>query len=154
MGKSELWKEVMVHLGEHHKVPVGGLYLEETPEHTVRCLAGKVRDKLFHIPDQQWTQEELMDTVNGMQLSGNYHLYDHFGHTDYDTIKSRIRYMVASLNCRHIFLDHITALVSGDKEGDERKVGVDPFSWMVMDLIPKLPLRFARTRCAGHLIQE
>jgi twinkle protein len=121
MGKSELWKEVMVHLGETHKVPVGGIFLEETPEHTVRCLAGKMVDKLYHIPGESWTQEQLMDTVGGMQVSGNYHLYDHFGHTDYDTIKARIRYMAVSLNCRHIFLDHITALVSGDKDGDERK---------------------------------
>jgi twinkle protein len=55
MGKSELWKEVMVHLGITLDVPVGGIFLEETPEHTVRCLAGKVSNKLFHIPDEGWT---------------------------------------------------------------------------------------------------
>lgn len=121
MGKSELWKEVMVHLGEHHKQRVGAVFLEETPEHTVRCLAGKMRDKLFHIPDQGWTQEELMDTVKHMESSGKYYLFDHFGHTDYETIKSRIRYLAVSLECRYIVLDHITALVSGDKDGDERK---------------------------------
>ena len=121
MGKSELWKEVMVHLGVTLNKPVGGIFLEETPEHTVRCLAGKMMDKLFHIPDEEWTQDELMTTVGVMERSGNFHLYDHFGYTDYDTIKSRIRYLVVSLGCKHIFLDHLTALVSGDKDGDERK---------------------------------
>ncbi len=119
MGKSELWKEVMVHLGETHRVPVGGLFLEESPTHTLRCLAGKITDKLFHIPDQEWTQEELMLTVGAMD--GRYFLFDHFGFNDYDTIKARIRFMAVSLGCKHIFLDHITALVSGDKDGDERK---------------------------------
>jgi twinkle protein len=65
--------------------------------------------------------DELMSTVGMMEKSGNFHLYDHFGYTDYDTIKSRIRYLVVSLGCKHIFLDHLTALVSGDKDGDERK---------------------------------
>lgn len=121
MGKSELWKEVMVHLGETHGQRLGAVFLEETPEHTVRCLAGKMSDKLFHIPDQEWAPEDLMRTVQSMVESNRYSLYDHFGHTDYETIKSRIRYLVASLECRYIVLDHITALVSGDKEGDERK---------------------------------
>lgn len=121
MGKSEFWKEVMVHLAETHNTPVGGIFLEETPEHTVRCLAGKIRDKLFHIPDEEWTDEQLIETVTKMQESNNYHLYDHFGHTDYEVIKARIRYMVVSLGCKHIFLDHITALVTGDRDNDERR---------------------------------
>jgi twinkle protein len=121
MGKSEIWKETMVHLAEHHKLNVGGLFLEESPEHTVRCLASKIKDKLFHVPSDTWTDEELITTVKGMEDSNRYHLYDHFGSTEYEVIKQRIRFMVVSLDCRHIFIDHITAMVSGTVEGDERK---------------------------------
>lgn len=122
MGKSELFKEVMVHLTQVHGLPVGGLFLEEQPDHTVRCLAGKIDSKLYHVPGQGWTIEDLLSTVDRMEAEGKVQLYDHFGHTDYDTIKARIRFMVVSLGIKDIFLDHITALVSGDRDGDERKI--------------------------------
>jgi len=121
MGKSEIWKEQMVHLAEIYKMNVGGIFLEESPEHTVRCLASKIKNKLFHVPSDTWTDEELLDTVKHMEAHNRYHLYDHFGSTDYEVIKQRIRFMVVSLDCKHIFLDHITALVSGTVDGDERK---------------------------------
>jgi twinkle protein len=121
MGKSEIWKEVMVHLVEEHGQKVGGVFLEESPEHTVRCLAGKLRSKRFHVPDAGWTQEEFEGAVDALDASQSVFLYDHFGHTDFDTVKARIRYMVVSMECKHIFLDHITALASGARELDERK---------------------------------
>jgi twinkle protein len=121
MGKSEIWKEVMVHLVEKHGQKVGGIFLEETPEHTVRCLAGKAKSKRFHVPDAGWTEEEFEKAVDELDASQSVFLYDHFGHTDYDTVKARIRFMVVSLGCKHIFLDHVTALASGAREMDERK---------------------------------
>lgn len=121
MGKSELYKEVMAHLSQAHGLPVGGLFLEEQPEHTVRCLAGKLDSALYHVPGQGWSVGMFLATVDRMDTSNLFHLYDHFGHTDYDTIKARIRYMVVSLGIKDIFLDHITALASGDRDMDERK---------------------------------
>lgn len=121
MGKSETFKEVMTHLVFAHGQKVGGLFLEESPEHTVRCLAGKVADRRFHVPDAGWTMDELDAAVEKLDGAKAISLFDHFGHTDYDTIKARIRFMAVSLGCRFIFLDHVTALVSGDRDGDERK---------------------------------
>jgi twinkle protein len=121
MGKSEIWKEVMVHLVQTHGQKVGGIFLEETPEHTVRCLAGKLESKRFHVPDAGWTQDEFDGAVDKLDSSQSVFLYDHFGHTDYDTVKARIRFMVVSLGVKHVFLDHVTALASGAREMDERK---------------------------------
>lgn len=121
MGKSEVWKEVMIHLMVNHGLTVGGIFLEETPAHTVRCLAGKLKGKLFHIPSADWTTEEAEAAVNELADTDNVVLYDHWGHTEYEVIKSRIRHMVVAQGCKHIVLDHITALVSGDRDGDERK---------------------------------
>lgn len=121
MGKSEIWKEVMVHLVRVHGQKVGGIFLEETPAHTVRCLVGKDKNKRFHVPNAGWTPEEFSDAVQELAKEDKVVLYDHFGHTDYDTIKSRIRYMVVSQGCKHVFLDHLTALASGERDLDERK---------------------------------
>lgn len=121
MGKSEVWKEVMTHLAFHHGMQVGGVFLEETPEHTVRCLAGKMDSRRYHVPDGGWTDAEFEDAITRLDRADHIFLYDHFGYTDYDIIKSRIRYMAVTLGCQYIVLDHITALVSGDRDGDERK---------------------------------
>ena len=53
----------------------------------------------------------------------NYDLYlfDGFGSFDPDTIYQRIEYMASGLECRVIFLDHISILLSG-LEGDERRM--------------------------------
>ena len=120
MGKSETWKEIMHHLVTVHKQHVGGIFMEETPQHTMTCLLGKEHDKRFHIPNDGWTIEEYSEAINSNStLEGKVFLFDHRSHNDYETIKSRIRYMVVSCGCRYIFLDHVTALVQGDL-GDKK----------------------------------
>jgi twinkle protein len=121
MGKTELFKEIANHLIFEHKKTVGMLMLEERPEHTWKGVMSKRASKLFHLPDAGWTQEEFEQTNKELTDTGRLFLYDSFGYTDYEIIKSTIRYMAVSLDCHYIFLDHITALVSGDKDGDERK---------------------------------
>lgn len=96
----------------------GVLYLEQPPVETVRRIAGKAVGKVFHVPGRA-TPEELSDALVKLRDSGNLFLFDHFGASDWALIKQRIRYMVVSLGCEHIFLDHLTALVA--QEEDERK---------------------------------
>lgn len=118
MGKSEVFKEVASHLiGQGQRV--GVMFLEETPEHTLRCIAGKIDDKLYHLPDTAFNPQDLLDTC--ARISDNLPLYDSFGYTEYEVIKARMRFMVVSLGCKYLVLDHITALVTGDKDTDERR---------------------------------
>ena len=49
------------------------------------------------------------------------YFYSHFGSDDPDVILDVIRYLVAVCDCKFIFLDHITMLVTGFEEDDERK---------------------------------
>lgn len=99
-------------------IKCGVIYLEQPPPETVRRIAGKANGKLFHVPDG-YTQAELEQAVNKIEQSGNLFLYDHFGSTDWGIVKSRMRYMIVALGCQHIYLDHLTALVSGEE--DEKK---------------------------------
>lgn len=119
MGKSEVYKAVIAHLIKEHGQTVGAVFMEESTAHTVRTIAGKIDQAIYHVPDVHYDETQLKSTVAG--LDGKLYLYDHFGHTDYDTIKARLRYMVVSLGCQWLVVDHLTALVSGDLEGDERK---------------------------------
>ena len=49
-------------------------------------------------------------------------LYDHFGSCDSENLLARIRYMVRGLECKWIFLDHISIVVSGIDDGEERRI--------------------------------
>lgn len=116
-GKTEVFKEVIDHIIETEEVPVGVFFLEEEPAMTAKILAGKSRNKTFHIPDSGWEQDELTSALT--DLRGKVFLYNHFGNKDYDALKAKIRYMVVSLGIRDVFLDHLTALVAD--EPDENK---------------------------------
>jgi len=117
VGKTDLMTQVVAHLATVHHMPVGLLFLEQPPVETLRRVAGKVAGKRFHVPDADWTQSELTEAIErvGPMLT----LFDHFGSTDWDSIKGRIRYMVQSMGIQDIFLDHLTALAAHAE--DERK---------------------------------
>lgn len=99
-------------------VPTGVLYLEQPPVETIRRIAGKVVGKPLHIPGKA-TQAERRAAIESLAKGELLHLYDNFGATDWEVVKAKIRFMAVGLGCRHIYLDHLTALVAN--ELDERK---------------------------------
>ena len=74
--------------------------------------------KSLHIGDHERTdlEEHFRNTI------ANWHLYlfDGFGSFDPDIIYNRIEYLASGLECRIIFLDHLSILLSG-LDGDERR---------------------------------
>jgi len=119
VGKTDLFTQCIKYDAIDLGIKCGVLYLEQPPVETVRRIAGKLAGKRFHLPDAGWTAEELAQAVEQLDASDNIHLYEHFGTSDWDTIESRIRYMVTGLGCRHIYLDHLTALAAHAE--DERR---------------------------------
>jgi len=119
VGKTDLFTQLIAHDVMELGIPCGVLYLEQSVGETGRRIAGKIAGRRFHVPDDGWTQDELEATWGKLKATGKLHLYDNFGVCDWDTIKSKMRYMVQSLGCRHLFLDHLTALAA--MEDDERR---------------------------------
>jgi twinkle protein len=118
-GKSEVFKEIAIHLNQlGHKV--GYLAFEEPPGHSTKVIVGKMVGKRLHVPGVTAPKKDI-DAAK-KKLSGMFHFFDHFGAMDYETVKQRIRYMVIGLGCKHIFLDHLTALAAS--LDDERR-GLD-----------------------------
>lgn len=120
VGKTDVFTQIIAHDALTLNIKCGVIYLEQPVVETARRVAGKVVGKRFHVPDGSWTADELSAAFDRLDASGNVFLYDHFGQMDWDTIESRIRYMVTGLGCEHVFLDHLTALAAGAE--DERKV--------------------------------
>lgn len=119
-GKTEFFKECIHHTINTHGLKAGVIFLEEPATKTLKVLAGKKVNKRFHIPADKggdWTVEELVDGIN--DLKGKVYLYNHFGAKDWESIKSKIRFMVSALDIKDIYLDHLTALVA--QEDNEYK---------------------------------
>lgn len=97
---------------------IGVFSLEQQPTETAKRLAGKVANRRFHVPDDGWTTEELSATLDKLDEAGVF-FYDHFGSTDWEVIRDRIRYLYHSEGVKLFYLDHLTALAA--EEEDERK---------------------------------
>lgn len=120
VGKTEFLKELVLHLVSTHEQKVGLLFLEEAPRDTALAIMGKQANIRFHLPDAVYTAEDKQRAFDATIGTGRLCIYDHFGHVDYDTIVGKMRYMVQVEGCRYVFLDHVTALVSGSTN-EERK---------------------------------
>lgn len=118
VGKTDVFTQIIAHDATVLKKRCGVIYLEQPNVETARRIAGKVAGKRFHVPDGSWTPAELLTAIDTLNATGNVILYNHFGSADWETVQSRIRYMVTGLGCEHIFLDHLTALAAGEE--DER----------------------------------
>ena len=112
-GKTECFKEFIDHTIFHHKLPAGIIFLEEPAAKTLKVLAGKHCNKRFHIPEGDWSVDELIEAIN--QMKGMAYFYNHSGAKDWESIKAKIKYMVIALGIKDIYLDHLTALVAQEE---------------------------------------
>jgi len=120
IGKTDVFMTIIEQTVTELKRPVGLFLLEMEPHEIGKRLAGKQAGKRFHVPDDGWTKDELINSLEALDPKGDkVHIFDHFGVTDWDLIKGHIRYLVQSCGVKDIFLDHLTALAAGAE--DERK---------------------------------
>lgn len=122
MGKSTICREWMHWLlKQGHKI--GVLSLEEN----IRRAAQHLMALEMEVPLREWHKRGVEDAEKERAFkatvgSGNCVLYDHWGSTDPSNLLSRVRHMVRGEGCQFVFLDHISILVSGLSDGDERRL--------------------------------
>lgn len=117
-GKSSFCRELCTHFlqkGER----VGYLALEESNRRTALGLMSVACGKPFHIGEHN--RATLEDAYARTMATWNLYLYDGFGSYDPDIIYNRIDYLANGLDCRIVFLDHLSILLSG-LDGDERRM--------------------------------
>ena len=97
---------------------VGILELEASNRRTALGLMSTATGKNLHIGEHE--KEELDSAFSRTIANWNLYLFDGFGSFDPDIIYNRIEYLATGLECRIIFLDHLSILLSG-LDGDERR---------------------------------
>ena len=117
-GKTSFCRHLATHLlqkGER----VGILELEASNRNTALGIMSCAVGEPLHIGEHG--REELNSHFLVSLANYDLYLFDGFGSFEPDTVYSRIEYMASGLECRVIFLDHISILLSG-LEGDERRM--------------------------------
>jgi len=117
-GKTSFCRNLATHLLQQGE-RVGILELEAGNRNTALGIMSCAVGQPLHIGEHDKGEIDKHFLVS----LANYDLYlfDGFGSFDPDTIYQRIEYMASGLECRVIFLDHISILLSG-LEGDERRM--------------------------------
>jgi len=121
IGKSSIVREVAHHLIKQGHI-IGMIMLEENVKRTAQGLIGLAIDAPAHTQWGELSDEQKRKGFDATLGTGRVYLYDHFGSTDIDNITSRIRYMAAGCECSIIILDHLSIIVSGADEGEERRL--------------------------------
>lgn len=122
IGKTEVVRAIEYHLLTNTEDNVGIIHLEEDKARNLKGLAGYELSTPCHLPDAMVSNEDIKAALHKLtKRDERLHLYNHFGSDDPDIILDTIRFLVASCNCKWITLDHITMVVSGLGDEDERK---------------------------------
>jgi len=121
IGKSSVCRELAHWLMGMGQV-VGYIALEESVRRTALGIMSIEMNRKLHIERDKVDEQEMRLAFDRTVGSGRLFLYDHFGSCDSDNLLARIRYMVRGLECKWIFLDHISIVVSGIDEGEERRI--------------------------------
>ena len=121
IGKSNLVREIgydLINKGE----TVGFIMLEETVKRTALGLMGLHLNKTLHLGEMDTDNKELRDAYDHVIGNGNTYFYDSFGSTAIDNLLARIRFLAQGCECSYIVLDHLSIVVSGLGDGDERRL--------------------------------
>jgi twinkle protein len=117
VGKTTFARALALGLMEKGK-KVGWIGLEETVDEAIFRFVGMAAGIQLHARQDYAgiTDEEMQRIAQADRVitgSGRLELFDHFGSLDENSILQRMNYMVRSLGCEFLFLDHLTILGSG-----------------------------------------
>lgn len=125
VGKSTLAREIAYHLMGNHNLNIGYVALEESVKKSaLGFMAMKLDVPLGDLfLNKKIVSEELFDKAYQEIIASNkLYLYDHFGSLDSDNLVSKLKYLAIGCGVDFIVLDHISIVVSGIEDGDERRI--------------------------------
>ena len=147
LGKSQFLREILYRILETTKWNIGGMFLEESVRKTARSIMSLHANKKLHLPDTPVTERELKEAFDATLGTNRVFLFDHFGSLAIDNVLNRIRYMARACDCRVVFLDHISLVVSGMDGNDERK-SIDVLMTRLRTLVQETGITLI---CVSHL---
>jgi twinkle protein len=121
LGKSQFIREIIWHIVQNSTYNIGCLFLEENARKTGLSIMSLACDLPLHLPTTECSEETRRAAFDATLGTGRMFFFDHFGSTSIDNIVARVRYQAKALDCKVLFLDHVSIIVSAQENGDERK---------------------------------
>ena len=120
VGKSQFCRNLAIHL-IRQGAKVGYIALEESLARTGLSLLGQVMGKPLHLGRNGTTIEEMKEAFD-TELKDHLFVYNHFGSMSSENLLSRCRYLRIAEGCSYLIIEHLSSLVSGWGDGDERRL--------------------------------
>jgi len=125
-GKSAVTRELEYWMLKNTEDNIGILALEENKERTALGLMAIDASLPLHIREERdklgITKEDTRQYFDNTVGTGRVIAYDHFGSTSEENLIIQVRNLIRGFDCKWIFLDHLSIVVSSMEEnGDERK---------------------------------
>lgn len=120
VGKTQICREIAYHLLNEAQ-SIGYIALEESTKRTALGLMGLDANIPLHIDKQGIDENALKSAFDNTVGSGRVYLYDHFGSLATDNLLNKVRYLAKGCGVGWVVLDHLSIVVSGVDDGDERK---------------------------------
>lgn len=134
IGKSAVVRELAYHLLEQGE-KVGMIMLEESVKTTALSMMGLHLGRRLQLDREGVTEAQMKEAYDRVLGSGRLYLYDHFGSTEVDNLLNRIRYMARALDCKYVFLDHLSIVVSGLSGVEDERRLIDRAMTMLRTLV-------------------
>lgn len=123
IGKTEIFRMMEYHLLKTTECKLGLIHMEEDKSTTIKGLATYELGVPCTLPDTGMSDKDILKGYAKAvgDSEDRVFIYTMFGGDDPDDVLDSIRFLVASGGVDIVFLDHITLLVTGTEEGDERR---------------------------------
>lgn len=125
VGKSTLVRELEYHLLMKHKLKVASVRLEESIQKSTLGLFG-IHNNIplgsLYMDRNLLSKEQWESSYKDIVKPGRLFLYDHFGSLESENLMSKLRYLAVGCEVDFIVLDHISIVISGIEDGDERRI--------------------------------
>lgn len=123
VGKTEFIRAIEYHILTTTDAAIGAIHLEETKARQLQGLAGYDLRVPAHFEGVS-SNEEILAAIGRITKGSDdrLHIYKHFGSDDPNDLISMVRFMVTSCGCKYIFFDHLTMVVTGREDEDERRL--------------------------------
>lgn len=123
VGKTEFIRAIEYHILTTTDAAIGAIHLEETKARQLQGLAGYDLKVPAHFEGVS-SNEEILAAIGRITKGSDdrLHIYKHFGSDDPNDLISMVRFMVTSCGCKYIFFDHLTMVVTGREDEDERRL--------------------------------
>jgi twinkle protein len=133
VGKSTVARELAYALirGDQR---VGMVMLEEPVKRTALDLMGLHLNRRLRLSREGVSEKNLREAFEATVGSGRCYLYDHFGSSEVENLMNRLRYLAKGCGCQWLILDHLSIVVSGLDDGDERRL-IDRTMTMLRTLV-------------------